>query len=329
LSLQLPAELFHATVCDYLSCWGDLARLASVQKSWSAVMYDAAQDSSERQWDLACALLEGTDGLRVNTGRAVQLLLELAEVGVEYERADRDVLGPMFPIFDREKALDNNNNNTTEIRSEYAAKAMKKLAFWHLEEAAVVAAEQQLLKEEEQDKEHDSASSSSSSSAEPKPEARSAAAAAGLAWLQCAFEAAGDIDAAHDLALIHEYARYGVPTDVVAAAAWFERAASAGHVEAMAELGLCYELGCGVDANDETALDWYMRAANAGHVTAKFSVGEAFEEARGVPQSDEEACLWYYKAALAGDEDSRRALQRLQDIARIVVPGVRALLFDE
>ena len=94
----------------------------------------------------------------------------------------------------------------------------------------------------------------------------------------------------------------------------------------MAELGLCYELGCGVEQSDEQALDWYMKAANLGHITSKYSVAECFEEARGVPQSDEEACLWYYKAAIEGDHDSKMALKRLEDIARIVVPGVRAIL---
>jgi hypothetical protein len=73
-------------------------------------------------------------------------------------------------------------------------------------------------------------------------------------------------------------------------------------------------------------LDWYTKAANEGHATAKFSVAEAFEEARGVPQSDEEACLWYYRAALVGDEDAKKALRRLYDIARIVVPGVAEIL---
>ena len=91
-------------------------------------------------------------------------------------------------------------------------------------------------------------------------------------------------------------------------------------------MAMCYELGCGVEQSDERALDWYMRAANQGHLTAKFAVGEAFEEARGVPQSDEEACLWYYKAAVEGDEDSRRALRRLEDVARIILPGVGRLL---
>jgi TPR repeat protein len=148
----------------------------------------------------------------------------------------------------------------------------------------------------------------------------------GLAWLEAAYHYGDDADSAHETALIYEYGRHNIDVDVVAAAQWFERAANQGHVEAMAELGLCYELGCGVEQSDENALDWYTKAANLGNAIAKFSVGEMFEEARGVPQSDEEACLWYYRAALVGDEDSKVALRRLYDIARIVVPGVAEIL---
>ena len=140
----------------------------------------------------------------------------------------------------------------------------------------------------------------------------------------------GDASAAHRLGVIYErdYALYtGIEVDVYAAAIWFESAAEAGNADAMAELGLCYELGCGKEQSDEKALDWYMKAAEKGNLTAKYSVGEAFEEARGVPQSDEEACLWYYKAAVDGCTDSKLALQRLHDIARIVVPGV-GQMFD-
>lgn len=150
----------------------------------------------------------------------------------------------------------------------------------------------------------------------------------GLLWLERCYNI-GDAEAAHDLALIYEYGQYNVPIDVVVAFEWFTKAATVGHVEAMAELGLCYELGCGVEQSDTLALDWYMKAAEHGHCTAKYSIGEAFEEARGVPQSDEEACLWYYKAAIDGCEDSRLALRRLQDIARIVIPGARALLNND
>jgi TPR repeat protein len=148
----------------------------------------------------------------------------------------------------------------------------------------------------------------------------------GLAWLQASHELGNDADAAHEVALMYEYGTHGIQIDVVEAALWFEKAAQSGHMEAMAELGLCYELGCGVDQSDQKALDWYIAAAEKGHLTAKYSVGEAYEEARGVPQSDEEACLWYYKAAIEGDEDSRKALRRLEDVARIVLPNVGVLL---
>lgn len=150
--------------------------------------------------------------------------------------------------------------------------------------------------------------------------------ALGLSWLECAYRRGNDIDAAHELAIIYEYGEHGVKIDVVAAAEWFKIAAEGGHIEAMAEYALCCELGCGREQSDDDALEWYIKAAEAGHVTAKFSVGEAYEEARGVPQSDEEACLWYYKAAVEGDEDSKRALQRLRDIARIVLPGWEGVL---
>jgi TPR repeat protein len=151
-------------------------------------------------------------------------------------------------------------------------------------------------------------------------------AALGVKWLKTAFEVADDSEAAHKLALLYEYGEHDVEIDVFAAADWFLNAAKLGHVEACAEYAMCCELGCGREQSDEEALDWYTRAANMGHVTAKFSVGEAFEEARGVPQSDQEACLWYYKAAVEGDEDSKKALRRLEDIARIVLPGVMGIL---
>jgi TPR repeat protein len=151
----------------------------------------------------------------------------------------------------------------------------------------------------------------------------------GLQWLEKAATYGKDIDAAHELAILFEYGQYGVPVDVVRAASWFRHAAEQGHLEAMAEYAMCCELGCGREQSDSDALEWYVKAANAGHANASFSVGEAYEEAKGVPQSDEEACLWYYKAAVMGDEDSKGALQRLRDIARLVVPGARALLNEE
>jgi TPR repeat protein len=196
---------------------------------------------------------------------------------------------------------------------------MKKLAYYYLEQS-------ELLYDDD-DVDRTVASSSSSTSSETTTTTPSGALLSlGLGWLQCAYHVGYDRDAAYELAVLYEYGHYHIPIDIVWAVHYFEIAACAGHVEAMVELALCYELGCGVTVNDEVALDWYLRAAAAGHTIAKYSVGEAYERARGVPLSKEEACLWYYKAALAGDRDSIVALQRLQDIARIVIPGITTTL---
>lgn len=275
-SVEIPAELLHRCLVDFAD-WGDLAKLSCVQKGWSDIMYDAANQTQKAKWELAQNLLQGTAGLAQNFDVAVRLLLELA--GVETDDQN-------LPLQEQQQ-----NNNKTQ--KDCFSPAMKALAQCYFEGNGV-------------SKNND----------------------AGVAWLKAAASAemGQDMDAAHDLALVFEYGRHGVENDIVAAAEWFTKAATAGHIEAMAELGLCYELGCGVEQSDTDALDWYMKAANAGHITSKFSVAEAFEEARGVPQSDEEACLWYYKAAIEGDHDSKMALHRLEEIARIVCPGVRAVL---
>jgi TPR repeat protein len=280
-SSSLPPEILTLCLTTYAN-WGDLAKLACVQKSWSNLLMDSANQSPESKWELAQALLKGDCGLARNAERAVAILKELAVA---------------VPLDNDGKPINNNNDNNNNDNKQQQqcnscfTPAAKQLAECYLQGQGV-AQDSQL----------------------------------GLAWLEAAFYYGHDAEAAHETALIYEYGRHSIAVDVVAAAQWFERAAEAGNVEAMAELGLCYELGCGVEQSDEQALDWYTKAANLGHATAKYSVGEIFEEARGVPQSDEEACLWYYRAALVGDPDSKAALRRLYDIARIVVPGVADLL---
>lgn len=281
-SSELPSELLSMCLTAYAN-WGDLAKLACVQKAWSNIVTDTANQSLLSQWELGLALLNGDCGLEKSPERAVRILKELARVIVD------DSTGKPFTV---QNDTDRNHFNSSD-ETKYCTFAMKKIAECYLGGTGV---------------------SQDSNIA--------------VAWMEAAFRIGNDSDSAHDLALIYEYGRHGVEVDVVAAAEWFERAAELGNIESMVELGLCYELGCGVEQSDEQALDWYTKAANLGHATAKFSVGEIFEEARGVPQSDEEACIWYYRAALVGCDDSKLALRRLYDIARIVVPGVASILND-
>lgn len=279
-SSELPSELLSLCLTNYAN-WGDLAKLACVQKSWSNIVDDTANQSLQSQWELALALLNGDCGLEKSPERAVRILKALANVTI-----DNNTGKPLAARNETKSIKPMNSDNT-----KYCTFAMKKIAECYLEGTGV--------------------------SEDPN---------VAVAWKESAFRIGNDSDAAHDLAVIYEFGNHGIEVDVVAAAEWFRRAAQLGHVEAMVELGLCYELGCGVEQSDEDALDWYTKAAHLGHATAKFSVGEIFEEARGVPQSDAEACIWYYRAALVGCDDSKLALRRLYDIARIVVPGVATIL---
>ena len=278
---ELPPELL-ATILNAYGSYSDYARLACVQDAWKDVLYDAAASSVEEQWNLAAALLEGTNGLQQNPTAALGLLYDLAAVDVDPTT--------QAPIIVTPKKKENEQNAQQHA---YVSRAMQTIGHLYLDGTITTVP---------------------------------STTATGVAWLQAAYTVGHDAHAAYDVAILYEYGQHQVPVDVVAAAAWFHHAAAAGHTEAMAELGLCYELGCGVEADDATALDWYYKAAEGGHVTAKYSVAEIFEEARGVPQSDAEACRWYYRAALVGDEDSLRALRRLESIARIAIPGVGVLL---
>jgi hypothetical protein len=49
----------------------------------------------------------------------------------------------------------------------------------------------------------------------------------GLAWLKAAHTAAGDVGAAHEVALVYEYGQYGVENDIAKATEWFHMAADA------------------------------------------------------------------------------------------------------
>jgi TPR repeat protein len=336
-ALQLPTEV-SLQVLEFFT-WGDLARLACTQRSYapllrtSAVSADQAAKNNARRWDLAQALLRGKDGLAMNKARAVELLRELANVPI-----DPDTHAPMMIATSSAATAPPNAAKSTTTCC-FFAPAMRLIADLYLDgeirapEIAVAAAGGEATTAPTSGNSSPSLSSAATDGSDVTLDTTSASAtgstpnvALGVQWLQSAFELGNDIEAAHHLALLYERGHRIVELDVYKAAEWLQKASEHGHVEAMAELGLCYELGCGVPQSDENALEWYMKAAERGSLVAKYSVGEAFEEARGVPLSLEEACLWYYKAAQDGDDDAKKALRRLFDVARIVLPGVGALL---
>jgi tetratricopeptide (TPR) repeat protein len=88
-----------------------------------------------------------------------------------------------------------------------------------------------------------------------------------------------------------------VPPDLDGALTWYERAATAGHTDAMVKLGA---LLARQDPPDlDGAHTWYERAATAGHTDAMVNLG-ALLEGQDPPDLDG-ARTWYERAATADD----------------------------
>mmetsp|Transcript_23984 Transcript_23984/g.42950 ORF Transcript_23984/g.42950 Transcript_23984/m.42950 type:complete len:397 (+) Transcript_23984:68-1258(+) len=310
--LTLPPELLHTCLTKYAD-WGDLAKLACVQSKWKNIVEDAAEfGGRDAMWELSMCLLHGDDehdgsdteteenddngnesnkknnrGLQKNEALAIKYLTRLS--GVEIDETSLPSTESSSEGQESKSVLPTNWQSSQNDAHAADEAALLQLATCHLSGIGLPA---------------------------PNPPLA-------LHLLQSAYHLTNSVQSAHKLALLYEYPSQSnnlISIDVVAAFEWFKAAAENAHIPSMAELALCYELGCGVTQSDEEALDWYTKAANAGHSASHYSVGEHFEEARGVRMDHEEACLWYYRAAVLGEEDGMGGLRRLEDVARRVVP---------
>jgi localization factor PodJL len=96
------------------------------------------------------------------------------------------------------------------------------------------------------------------------------------------------------------------------AARWLERAADRGHVEAQFMLASLFERGAGVPKDESKAMSLYRKAANAGHIRAMHNLGVLLS-ARESPQDYSEAAVWFARAAQAGLTDSQYNLALLYE----------------
>lgn len=88
-------------------------------------------------------------------------------------------------------------------------------------------------------------------------------------------------------------------------------AAKAGDPAAEFGLGIAYDLGQGVTANELVACDWYRRAGAAGHAAAAFNTGIMYDSGRCGPRRADLAALWYARAAGAGHGRAQYDLAQL------------------
>jgi hypothetical protein len=96
--------------------------------------------------------------------------------------------------------------------------------------------------------------------------------------------------------------------DTAVAIDWFRRAAAQEYPPAEFQMGLMYDFGFGVAADEEAALAWYRRAAQHGSAAGARAVGDFYRRGRGVVADPEEAARWYRDGA---ERDDLRAQYQL------------------
>jgi len=88
------------------------------------------------------------------------------------------------------------------------------------------------------------------------------------------------------------------------------RAAEAGEVWAMVNLGWFHYQGRGVRGNRAEAAVWFARAAELGNPAAQLQLGLMLANGDGVAADLPKARFWWERAAAAGNEEARRLLVR-------------------
>jgi cell division protein FtsN len=119
----------------------------------------------------------------------------------------------------------------------------------------------------------------------------------------------GDADAAFNLGQAYRLGR-GVPTNLAVARTWFERAASQGHVDAQATLGLLmFQNG-----DQAGGLKWLKQAAEQGEPRALLVYGTALYNGDGVTQNQVLGYAYVSRAAAQGLGPAKETLTQLDKL---------------
>lgn len=105
----------------------------------------------------------------------------------------------------------------------------------------------------------------------------------------------------------------GTRADDAAAAAWYERAASAGFPPAVNKYGIFLEKGRGgLERDPEKATAYYFKAAEENFAPAQYNLALCYERGIGVPRNSFSASNWYRRAAARGHSKARYAAARVE-----------------
>ncbi|MCW9031773.1 MAG: sel1 repeat family protein, partial [Gammaproteobacteria bacterium] len=121
----------------------------------------------------------------------------------------------------------------------------------------------------------------------------------------------GKIQAMYDLGKLYERGR-GTNKNMIKAAEWFQKAATAGHAGAQARLGILYFEGRGVNQDYQKAIKLLNAAAKQNVPSAFFQLANMFELGTGVRQDLHQSIYWYERAKQSGYYLAEGKIERLQ-----------------
>ena len=121
----------------------------------------------------------------------------------------------------------------------------------------------------------------------------------------------GNIQAMYDVGKLYQRGR-GVNKNMIKAAEWFQKAATAGHASGQANLGILYFEGRGVKQDYHKALRLLNAAAKQKVPSAYYQLANMFELGTGVRQDLHQSIYWYKRAKESGYYLAENKIKRLQ-----------------
>jgi len=113
-----------------------------------------------------------------------------------------------------------------------------------------------------------------------------------------------------ELATLYQEGRH-LPRDGARAAAWYRKAAFAGHANARINLGVMLLEGDGLEADPVEAHQWLLLSAEEGDATGQVALGMMFALGQGTQPNLVQAYKWVTLSSKSGNEDAATALEQL------------------
>lgn len=108
-------------------------------------------------------------------------------------------------------------------------------------------------------------------------------------------KAATDTEAQWKLALCYFNSENDV--NIAEAMYWCKIAALNGHLDAIAQMGNCYDGGLGVNADPVEAVKWWLKGAEKGNKYCLGNLGECYDKGKGGLMRDPAEALRFYRLA--------------------------------